>query len=271
MLSEDAPDRARPSRRTPSPPTYFDPLHQDREMFRIRHRRVPSLDLPKLTRILPRRHSERGPAERSANDSSHLLFSADNVGYAGDHTLNPHLNQTDTGLHTLTMSSKSLDPEVVNRLLMAKQMLASSSPHLTPTSDPVVVAQTILLTHDSAELASAALAAHVGAKTEKQNMGLTNYIDAIESKCATAFPGKLFFSTLNEARRSFKHHGIVPNSQEFHQVLEHARDYLDQAAHKFLGCGLETIDLLSLVQSNVVRDYLVDARSHKKAQRFSAG
>lgn len=58
--------------------------------------------------------------------------------------------------------------EVIRRLLIGKQMLATLGKNLTPQSDALAVAQAVLLSHDAADLIIAAIAEHVGVGAQKR-------------------------------------------------------------------------------------------------------
>lgn len=87
-------------------------------------------------------------------------------------------------------------PEVLNRLLIGRELLRSFGPNLTPQSDALAVARAILTAQDAAELITSAIAEHLLAE-RKDKMGLPEYLESIEKKTYTAFPGKSFFSALN--------------------------------------------------------------------------
>ena len=78
-----------------------------------------------------------------------------------------------------------LGPDILRRLLIAKHLLASHDGHLTPNSDPISVARTILTAHDAAELALAAIATACNADVNDRST-LMDYPPAIVKVSAGA-------------------------------------------------------------------------------------
>ncbi len=126
------------------------------------------------------------------------------------------------------MTSQILSSELLNRLLIGRDLLKNSSSNLTPQTDALIVARAILAAQDASELVASAIAEYVRAERSKSIIGLMDYIGGIEKATNTTFAGKQFFENLNRARVSFKHHGLLPNAQEFHRVLSRSEDHLEQ-------------------------------------------
>ena len=147
----------------------------------------------------------------------------------------------------MTANSTSIvSPEVLRRLLLGRELLNSFQATITGKTDALTIARAIMTAQDAAEFILSAIAEHQEAE-RNERMGLPEYLGAVEKKTSSRFPGKLFFSNLNRARVSFKHHGILPNAQEFHHVLRRTEDYLEQACSAFVGIPLSDIDSSALI------------------------
>lgn len=152
--------------------------------------------------------------------------------------------------------------EILNRLLTGKELLLTGASSLTPSSDPLLVARAILASHDASELIASAISEYVQAERRSKVMGLMDYIVGIESASNSRFPGKQFFENLNRARVSFKHHGLLPNSQEFHQVLLRTEEHMNEVTLKYLGVSIGELDLSSLIADTSARSLYTEARDY---------
>src|SRR5713226_2497275 len=98
-------------------------------------------------------------------------------------------------------------PEVVDRLLLAKFLLGQirSAPVARP--DRLTLARQILAAHDSAELAIAGIASHLGCLPSPPRTYLMDYFPAVREKSGAEAPGRDFFAALNKVRVGIKHYG----------------------------------------------------------------
>jgi hypothetical protein len=167
----------------------------------------------------------------------------------------------------MTALSSPLSPEVLNRLLIGRELLRSFGPNLTPQSDALTVARGIMTAQDASELITSAIAEHLLAQP-KDRAGLPEYIENIEKGSNAVFPGRSFFNALNRARVLFKHYGALPNVPEFHQVLSRASDHLDQACLLHLGIALAELDLSLLITDSDVRELYTEAVSLSRAKKY---
>ncbi len=142
--------------------------------------------------------------------------------------------------------------QILNRIAIGNYLISNAG-SLTSNADPLSVAQSILLAHDASELVLAGLAASIGATfKDKHKTFLMDYVNAIEEKKQLGM--KLFFNELNEARVSFKHLGIPPNTNHFYDCVVKTRRHLDEACRKCLGQSLEEVGLDALIEDNDARD-----------------
>ena len=168
---------------------------------------------------------------------------------------------TSTGKLTLPL-------ELMNRLLIGKELLLTNATNLTPTSDPLLIARAILASHDASELIASGIAEHVGAERNSKMQGLMDYIAATEKATQSRFPGKQFFENLNRARVSFKHHGLLPNSREFHQVLARTEEHVDQACEQYLGMPIRELDTSQLIADATARSLYLEAQQFARDRRY---
>ena len=162
----------------------------------------------------------------------------------------------------------ALPLELLNRLLTGKELLLTGASRLTPNSDPLLVARAILASHDASELITSAVSEYVQAERKNKVMGLMDYIAGIESATDSRFPGRQFFENLNRARVSFKHHGLLPNSQEFHQVLLRTEEHMNQVSLKYLGVSIGELDLSSLIADAGARSLYTEARDYFRQRLY---
>ncbi len=82
---------------------------------------------------------------------------------------------------------------------------------------------------------------------------------------------KLFFNELNEARIAFKHLGIPPNMNHFHDCVAKTRRYLDETCRSCLGLSLEEVGLEALIEDGDNREPILarqDAEPPRELQRI---
>jgi len=155
--------------------------------------------------------------------------------------------------------------QVLNRIAIGNSLLSTVGP-LTPNADPLTVAQTVLLAHDASELTLAALAESVGF-TSKERTTFMEYVTEIE-KAKGSLSISLFFKELNGARVSFKHSGILPTAQQFHDCVTSARVNLDKACRACLGRSIDEVGLEALIEDDAARKLYEEAKVHHQRSSF---
>jgi hypothetical protein len=156
---------------------------------------------------------------------------------------------------------KPIEQDVLERLLVAKDLLGRI--RFLPTSKPdrATLARQILTSHDSAEIAIAAIARYVDKLPESNEAYLMTYIAKIKSSHpGVDVPGRAFFSDLNRVRVSIKHAGLFPDPAQWHKVAEKTYDYVSILCEKYLGIRFEDLDEIMLIRSEEVRSRLAEAR-----------
>ena len=152
--------------------------------------------------------------------------------------------------------------EVVDRLLLAKELLDTIRFAPVARPDRATLAKYILSSHDAAELAFASIANHIDAMPDKRKFYLMDYISAISQKNkGTSIPGRDFFSRLNIVRINVKHQGIFPDYQQWYRVAENTYDYLNECARKYMNIVLDDLDESYLIADENVKTFYDEAIS----------
>ncbi|MGB2862886.1 MAG: hypothetical protein WBC05_06135 [Sedimentisphaerales bacterium] len=109
------------------------------------------------------------------------------------------------------MKTKSFSQDVIDRLLVAKDLLERINSLPTSNPDRYTIARHVLTAHDAAELALAGIARHIGKLPSSSKTFLMDYFSPIrETHPNEEVPGKDYFSQLNQVRVGIKHNGIFP-------------------------------------------------------------
>src|SRR3989442_64744 len=103
--------------------------------------------------------------------------------------------------------------DILQRLLVAKHLLAANSEQLTPNSDAAAVARMVLAAPDAAELAIAAIASHLNVAGLTDRMLLTDYAPKIEAQTGEPLSGSYYLRQLNRVRVGFQHDGVLPDAR----------------------------------------------------------
>ena len=96
------------------------------------------------------------------------------------------------------MGKKSIDQDVINRLLVAKDILEKIRSLPIANPDRYTVAQHVLTAHDAAELAIAGIANYLELASKSKQTYLMDYFPLIKSQNPKdEVPGRAYFSQLN--------------------------------------------------------------------------
>lgn len=152
----------------------------------------------------------------------------------------------------------TLSQPVVERLLIAKNLLDTVRFSTISHPDHFTLAKHILTAHDAAELSIAGIAHHLDLLPPQKY--LMNYITKIEESTTKPVPGKEFCSQLNDARNGIKHVGNFPSSTQWHRVGEKVYDYVSQWCQKYLNLKFDTLNEDVLIIDPQVKAYLKQAR-----------
>ncbi len=155
--------------------------------------------------------------------------------------------------------------QILNRIATGNYLLSTAGP-LPSNADPLSVAQAVLVAHDASELILAALAESVGF-TSRERTTFMEYVTEIE-KARGPLTISLFFKELNGARVSFKHSGILPTAQQFHDCATKARANLDKACRACLGVSIEEVGLEMLIENDAARQLYEESKLYNRQGKF---
>jgi len=159
-----------------------------------------------------------------------------------------------------------IGPETYRRLLVSKSLLASHEGVLTPRSDAISVARTILTAHDAAELALAAIATEVAAEVRDQTTLMEYPAAIVKARPAPgAFPGRSYLDALNRARRDFKHAGNLPHVPDWYRVIEKVTSWIGQWCSTYLELDFDALQPDDLLVRDEVREFYRAARAAHEA------
>jgi hypothetical protein len=155
-----------------------------------------------------------------------------------------------------------LRKEVIERLLLAKPLLAQLRFHSTAEPDSKFLASQIMTAHDAAELVLAAISDQRGVLPSKDRHYLMDYFEPLK----TLHPehevfAKEYFSQLNRVRINIKHHGIFPDPRQWARVGEASCSYISKWCTDYLGIPLEKLDEATLLSSDEVKRFYYEARA----------
>ncbi len=167
---------------------------------------------------------------------------------------------------------EGLREEILLRVLVSKQLLASNMGQLRPASDALAVAKMILTAHDAAEVAAGAIADHIGVTDLQTKTYLMEYPSKIVAACPQAgpFPGLDYLRQLNDVRVYFKHRGILPDPRSWYQVIERTWDWIDTWCKTYLGVSIDEISLEQMLADATVRDFYQNAKVEYERRDFKA-
>ena len=159
-----------------------------------------------------------------------------------------------------------LRKEVLQRLLLAKSILAPA--RAMPRGQPSehVVARQVLNAHDASDLVFAGIADQQGKLPSKgPSPPMLQCLDLIESE-AEKHSG--YFKQLNDARNGLKHAGNLPNTNQWASVAEDVYDKLSSMCKATLEISLDEVDESELLVDDVAKDYLQGAKRARNLGNF---
>lgn len=152
----------------------------------------------------------------------------------------------------MKMEKKSLNQNIIDRLLIAKDLLKGI--RYTPIASPNrhTIARSILTSHDAAELAIAGIADHLKATTtEKYLMKYFPAISGVTSGKEVA--GRGFFAQLNDARTGIKHKGLFPDPKQWMRVGENTYRYISDWCREYLSISFDDLDESDMISDPDVK------------------
>jgi len=162
-----------------------------------------------------------------------------------------------------------LSQEVVERLLLAKGLLAKIRFDPTAHPDRISLAQSILSAHNAAELAIAAVATHLGKLPHKKQCYLMDYFPEIKKEHPNDIvAGQPYFSSLNSVRIGIKHEGNFPDPQQWYRVGERTYEYVSEWCREYLGLSLDELDESVLIRDEKVKEWQKKAKEALENDQF---
>ncbi|HEY6351990.1 MAG TPA: hypothetical protein VI636_21555 [Candidatus Angelobacter sp.] len=159
-------------------------------------------------------------------------------------------------------------PLILNRLVSARYLLDHSGPRLTKHSDSRAVAHAVLMAHDAAELALGAMAEYTQAPISDKT-SFPELLEAVNPKIQpTGLTGLGDFKRLNKIRVAFKHHGLLPDTGTWFNVIDLISHYLDQACKAVFGIALTEVEAAHLIQDPEIVQLITEARSDNANEKF---
>jgi hypothetical protein len=153
------------------------------------------------------------------------------------------------------MKTKPFSQDVIDRLLVAKDLLEKISSLPSANPDRYTLARHVLTAHDAAELALAGIARHLGVLPESSKTFLMDYFSPIKKKHHDKeVPGRQYFSQLNQVRVGIKHNGIFPDPQQWFRVGEKTRSYVSIWCKKYLSISLDDLDESDMISDPDVKN-----------------
>ena len=172
-----------------------------------------------------------------------------------------------------------MESTVLNRLVAARHLIDSSGPDLTGSSPALLVAQKLLAAHDSSELVFLALTSLPSITPKGRDgqiikdpsfMTLAQTVIDYAAKSCDFQSGSCLkaFEDLNEARRVFKHRGILVDSDSNMHLFADVVATLDELCATILNEPLLQIDQTSTIISKDARASFTSAREAILESKF---
>jgi cellobiose-specific phosphotransferase system component IIA len=159
--------------------------------------------------------------------------------------------------HSIKMEKQGmqLSQDVVDRLLVAKGLLAKIRFLPSARPDRISLAQAILTAHDAAELAIASVAQHLNRLPTGQQIFLMNYFSEIKKEHpGDDVAGHGYLSQLNSVRVAIKHKGIFPDPQQWYRVGERTYEYVSEWCQRYLELSFDRLDQSALIKNPEVKE-----------------
>jgi hypothetical protein len=150
------------------------------------------------------------------------------------------------------MNTKILSQNVIDRLLIAKDLLKEI--RFAPTANPGrhTIARNILTSHDAAELAIAGIASHLEV-TPKEQYLMKYFAEIAKTHEGEEVPGRSYISQLNDARVGIKHKGLFPDPKQWMRVGDNTYKYISDWCRKYLSISLDDLDESDMISDPKVK------------------
>lgn len=172
-----------------------------------------------------------------------------------------------------------MEQTLLNRLVAARHLLESCGPSLTISSPQLLLAQKLLAAHDAVELVFSALSSIPGA-TPLGRDGQINkdpsFMDLSRAVVKAAIEtGKVddraqikTLQDLADARKVFKHSGLIIDSRENGHLFDNTITILDEVTVALVGVSVSNVDRSSAIQNDSARYHFERAREAIHGEQF---
>ena len=158
---------------------------------------------------------------------------------------------------------KPFAPEVTELLLISKSILDRLRTQTPATPDRHSIAINILLAHDAAELALAAIANQCGRLPSGNQHYLMDYFAPLKTlHPESEVTGRGYFDQLNRVRLNLKHKGIFPDPQQWAQVAERVYEHVSTWCANYLQLDFDELDQSVLLNDPTVKEHYEKAKTH---------
>ncbi len=160
------------------------------------------------------------------------------------------------------MKTKVPTQDVIDRLLIAKNLLEGIIFLPLANPDRYAVAKHVLTSHDAAELTIAGIAYHLCCLPKPPKTFLMDYFAPIKDKIhpGEEVSGRNYFSQLNEVRIGIKHKGLFPDPKQWCRVAEKTYDYISNWCQRYLNIILSDLDESSMISDPSVKELFDTAK-----------
>ena len=164
------------------------------------------------------------------------------------------------------MKKKILSQDVIDQLLVSKNLLEKIQFLPTASPDRYTIARHVLAAHDAAELAIASIARHLGKTPKSDKTYLMDYFSPIKKAHPEKdVPGRAYFSQLNHVRNGIKHKGIFPDPRQWFRVGEKTYSYISTWCNKYLNTSFDALDESDMItdpdvkeQYDIAKDFFIN-------------
>lgn len=122
----------------------------------------------------------------------------------------------------------------------------------------------VLMFHDAIELYLELAAEHMDVSKRLKELTFMQYWDvlnpALAKKGKRELTQKIAMDKLNEARVSFKHHGIPPSKSIIEDLRSHVTNFLEENTPNIFDTEFSSISLIELVECQTAKDTLREAQ-----------
>lgn len=164
-----------------------------------------------------------------------------------------------------------MEQTVLNRLIAARHLIESSGPTLSLSSPPILLAQKLLAAHDAAELVLSALSSLPGASPVGRDGQLIkdpSFMDlgravlkaAINKGTVEDRSQTKILQDLTEARKLFKHSGLIVDSRENAHLFGDTVSVLNELSLGLVGTAILEINRIAAIKDDDLRQRFESCR-----------